>query len=162
MFPVVPSCSRNNWSIDVQLFPALPTHTTCVGGCGNNCDSALRNSKKSTSTTLVVPVVPSCSELFPEQLEYRCPAVPSTPHPHYVCGWVREQLRLGPPEQQKKHVNDTSCSRCSQLFRVVPGTTGVSMSSCSQHSPPTLRVWVGAGTTATRPSGTAKKARQRH
>nr|DAL84180.1 MAG TPA: hypothetical protein [Caudoviricetes sp.]DAM23690.1 MAG TPA: hypothetical protein [Caudoviricetes sp.]DAW78341.1 MAG TPA: hypothetical protein [Caudoviricetes sp.]DAZ31891.1 MAG TPA: hypothetical protein [Caudoviricetes sp.] len=36
------------------------------------------------------------------------------------------------------------------------------MSSCSQHSPPTLRVWVGAGTTATRPSGTAKKARQRH
>ena len=32
------------------------------------------------------------------------------------------------------------------------------MSSCSQHSPPTLRVWVGAGTTATRPSGTAKKS----
>ncbi|EEQ55770.1 hypothetical protein BLIG_01508 [Bifidobacterium longum subsp. infantis CCUG 52486] len=28
-----------------------------------------------------------------------------------MCGWVREQLRLGPPEQQKKHVNDTSCSQ---------------------------------------------------
>ena len=24
---------------------------------------------------------------------------------------MREQLRLGPPEQQKKHVNDTSCSQ---------------------------------------------------
>lgn len=71
--------------------------------------------------------------------------------------FVDRMSREEASELDKETISKSSCSRCSQLFRVVPGTTGVAMSSCSQHSPPTLRVWVGAGTTATRPSGTAKK-----